>query len=383
MVYTMAAVYYVRDVGMTPLQLVLVGTALEVGYLAFEVPTGVVADAYSRKWSVVAGTALLGVGFIVQGVAPIFVAIAAAEFANGIAHTFISGALEAWIADEIGEEAARGAYLRGAQFSTLGGLAGTLAGAGLATVRLDLPIVTGGGLLLILAAASALLMPEHHFRPAQREDRGSWAQTAHIARQGWRVVRGRPVLTGLVAVTFVEGAFSEGLDRLWEAHVLRNFTLPSLGTVDPVFWFGLINAAAMVLTLAAIEAARRRLDAVGQRQIARALLLLTTVLAASVAVFGLARSFALAVTARLTASVCRAVMEPLYMGWLNRNLDSSVRATVISMGGQANALGQIAGGPAVGALGSAVSLRTAIMASAALLTPAIALYARLLGREQK
>lgn len=235
MVYTMAAVYYVRVVGMSPLQLVLVGTALEAGYFAFEVPTGVVADAYSRKWSVIAGTALLGVGFIAQGLAPLFSAIVVAEFGKGIAHTFISGASEAWIADEIGEEAARRAYLRGAQFSTLGGLAGTLAGAGLATVQLDLPIVTGGGLMLVLAAVLALFMPEHGFRPAPREQRGSWAHMADIARQGWRVVRGRPVLTGLVAVTFVEGAFSEGLDRLWEAHLLANFSLPALGSVDPVF----------------------------------------------------------------------------------------------------------------------------------------------------
>lgn len=165
-VYTMAAVYYVRVVGMSPLQLVLVGTALEVGYFAFEVPTGVVADAYSRKWSVIAGTALLGAGFIVQGVVPVFAVIAAAEMVKGVAHTFISGSWEAWIADEIGEERARRAYLRGAQFSTLGGLGGTLAGAGLATLRLDLPIVTGGCLMLVLAAGLVLLMPEHGFRPA-------------------------------------------------------------------------------------------------------------------------------------------------------------------------------------------------------------------------
>ncbi len=126
--------------------------------------------------------------------------------------------------------------------------------------------------------------------------------------------------------------------------------------------------------------ARRRVDTTGPRQGATVLLQLTAVLAVSVAVFGLARSFALAVAARLVASVCRAVMDPLYVGWLNRDLDPSVRATVISMGGQANALGQIAGGPAVGALGAAVSLRAAMLASAALLTPAVAIYARLRGR---
>ena len=52
---------------MTPLQLVLAGTALEIAYFLFEVPTGVVADPYCRKASVVAGI-LLGPGCVVGAV---------------------------------------------------------------------------------------------------------------------------------------------------------------------------------------------------------------------------------------------------------------------------------------------------------------------------
>ena len=88
-VYTMAAVYYVRVVGMSPLQLVLVGTALEVGYFAFEVPTGVVADAYSRKWSI-AGTAYWARASSSKEWQFVFV-YAAPRWPAGVAHTFISG----------------------------------------------------------------------------------------------------------------------------------------------------------------------------------------------------------------------------------------------------------------------------------------------------
>ena len=38
--WTTAAVYFVRDVGMSPLELVLAGTALEIAYFLFEVPPG-------------------------------------------------------------------------------------------------------------------------------------------------------------------------------------------------------------------------------------------------------------------------------------------------------------------------------------------------------
>ena len=49
----MIAIYFVQQVGMSPLQLVLVGTVMEISVFVFEVPTGVVADLYGRKLSLV------------------------------------------------------------------------------------------------------------------------------------------------------------------------------------------------------------------------------------------------------------------------------------------------------------------------------------------
>jgi DHA3 family tetracycline resistance protein-like MFS transporter len=67
--------------------------------------------------------------------------------------------------------------------------------------------------------------------------------------------------------------------------------------------------------------------------------------------------------------------RPIYMAWLNQRLESNTRATVLSMSGQVDALGQIVGGPGVGAVGL-VSLRAAIVLTAALLAPVLLLYVR-------
>ncbi len=89
MIFTVLAVYFVQTVGMNPLQLVLVGTVVEVTILLFEVPTGIVADAYSRRLSVIIGFALIGVCYLVQGKVPIFAVIIAAEIVRGIGETFL------------------------------------------------------------------------------------------------------------------------------------------------------------------------------------------------------------------------------------------------------------------------------------------------------
>ena len=67
--------------------------------------------------------------------------------------------------------------------------------------------------------------------------------------------------------------------------------------------------------------------------------------------------------------------------WLNRQIsDSSVRATVISIVGQSDAIGQAGGGPALGAIGNVWGIRAALVSGALLLAPAVGLFGRALGR---
>ena len=67
LVATVMIVYHIEKVHLNPLQLILVGTTLEAACFIFEIPTGIVADVYSRKLSIVIGAVLTGLGFILEG----------------------------------------------------------------------------------------------------------------------------------------------------------------------------------------------------------------------------------------------------------------------------------------------------------------------------
>ena len=69
---TVNMVFMVEVAGLDPLQMVLVGTVLEGSVFLFEIPTGVVADAVSRKLSVIIGHGMIGVGFLVLALFPSF-----------------------------------------------------------------------------------------------------------------------------------------------------------------------------------------------------------------------------------------------------------------------------------------------------------------------
>src|SRR5919106_5453608 len=113
--WTLAPVFFVTELGLSPLELVLAGTALEVGYFLFEVPTGIVADTYSRRLSMIVGLIVVGVAFVATGLAGSLAVVIGAAALMGFGWTFVSGAEDAWLYDEVGEERVRGAYQLGAR----------------------------------------------------------------------------------------------------------------------------------------------------------------------------------------------------------------------------------------------------------------------------
>jgi DHA3 family tetracycline resistance protein-like MFS transporter len=375
---TIASVYRIQTVGLNPFELVLVGTVLELAVLTFEVPTGVLADTYSRRLSVIVGFFFIGAGFVLEGSVPVLAAVLAAQVIWGAGYTFISGALQAWIADEVGEGNLGRVYLRGEQADYLGSLVGVIASALLATVALRAPLLVGGLLTVALGLTLALVMPERNFHPSPREGRSSWSQLGNTARGGARLIRARPVLLMLLAIAAFSGMSSEGFDRLWEAHFLKDLGLPTLGGLDPVVWFGVINAGTLVLGYTAAGIMGRTMDVSNATVVARSLFVLDALNAAGILAFALAGNFAFALCTFWFASLVRRLGEPLYLTWLNQGLDPGVRATVISMGSQANALGQIAGGPVIGAVGTLAGIRAALALAGLILSPAVALYGRAL-----
>jgi MFS family permease len=228
-----------------------------------------------------------------------------------------------------------------------------------------------------------LTMPEANIQPHPHARQGVFAGMRATLLEALRFARGSTTLRTVFLVTIIIGAASESFDRLWQVHLL-SFGLPRLESV-----FGgvkleeaqslLVSFAAidLIVTLAGLPVARwaARVDASDPRAVARALLIVTSGAMIGVLGFALSPTLALAIAAFVVARVCREVHGPLSASWLNQRLEPSTRATVLSLNGQADAVGQIAGGPLIGAFGNA-SLRLAIACGAGIFGVCLPLYAR-------
>ena len=115
--WVVMSVYLVQELGLSPLQLVLMGTAMEAAVFLFEIPTGVLADTYSRRLSLIVGYVGMGVTWMLVGVVSAPWLIIGLWGLWGLSYTFTSGAEEAWIADEVGADKVSRVFLRGARRS--------------------------------------------------------------------------------------------------------------------------------------------------------------------------------------------------------------------------------------------------------------------------
>ena len=85
---------------------------------------------------------------------------------------------------------------------------------------------------------------------------------------------------------------------------------------------------------------------------------------------------AVALGAYLTYKVVRSIGGPIMSTWTNQQLETDVRATGFSMSAQVDAFGQVASGPLMGLVATRTSVRVALAATAALLTPPQAVLTR-------
>jgi len=371
LVFTTNSLYEVTVAGLAPLQLVLIGTALEVSTFLFEVPTGIVADVYSRRLSIVIGYLLIGLGLLVEGFFPAFWPILLSSVIWGLGYTFTSGAKQAWISDEIGEESANKLLLRTARLSAYAGMLGLGVTLLLGANNTAIPIRVGALGMILTGIVLAVIMPETGFHPTPKEDRNTWQHMGHIFTQGLQVVKTNPRLINIVFVGLCYGLYSEGLDRLSIKFLVDNFQLPVFLGSTQLSFFIMLDVIGTILYIFAVRIVEKQVDIGNPLAIGRAMLWVTGLLIVSILSFALSPVLILAVGSLLVVGQLRGVAGLLQATWINQKLDSRVRATILSMIGQVDAIGQVFGGPIVGLAANMFSVRLAVGLSSLLLSPAL------------
>ena len=368
--FTITPFYRFQVAGLDNFELVLAGTLMEAAVFCFEIPTGVVADQWSRKWSVIVGHLGIGVGLLIEASVPSVGGVLVGQVVWGIAYTFTSGATVAWLTGELDEPdrvALTRLFLRASRFGSGAALVAVPLAFLLGGWSLRLPIVIAGGISVLLGGWLMMAMGEEHFEPAS--DHATWRGLAHTAGEGVRAIRSSRVLVMLAVAIFLAGGASEVYDRYNEKYLLVDIGAPAWPGWSGLTWMAVIGCMSAALGVVVPWWFQRRhghLDEPAQR---RWIVWLVVVQVVGLLTMAATGSFVVAAAATLLIDRVRSLRGGLLGAWIVPLTPRRNRATVLSTLEQTDSIGQVTLSPALGVIGQVAGISAALAASVALLAP--------------
>ena len=323
---------------------------------ALEMPTGSIADSFGRKRSFVLSCFLHAAGLFIYAAARNFWGFALAEFVIAMGTTCASGAFKAWLVDELDYHGYKVKQKKLDKIFSAEHFAGHLAaafgavvGGILAEKDMALPWIVGGCIALCAGVFSMVMVKEKSFTPEGAfKDQVRQAWPTMKASLGY--ARGNKTVRLIFALGAVQFLAVQAPNMKWQPFFSQGFGMSMVG-------LGLVFAGIRIALMAGISIApwlARRME--NERRFFLALQLATAAgIIGAISCSGLP----LVLSIFLAHEVARGAFDPILESWLNMNIPSRQRATLISLANVAKFLGGALGLLASGLLAQYVSIKAA------------------------
>jgi MFS family permease len=374
--------------GLDIFQVMLVNSAYTVGQLVFEVPTGVVADTIGRRASLMLASFTLMIATLLYVASAQYEwgvwAFVGASILLGLGFTFQTGAADAWLVDALDhtgyDHPKDRVFAWGGMSFGIAMIVGTLAGGFLGQVNLSIPYVVRAVLLGVCLIVTGVLVRDLGFQPRELKVSSFGAETRKIlhtgVQYGWR----HPVVRPLMWVSFASGVFF-----LFGFYVWQRYALDLLGK-EYVWVIGVLTASASLAGVLGNSLVRRIMrEGETRRNPARVLAVSSALMTGLLVCIGLVglvapnpglAPFAIASLLWLGFNAIFGITTPVRQAYLNEQIPSAQRATVLSLDAFFSDGGGAVGQPSLGWLAKAASIPIAWLVGSAFMGATVPLYAR-------
>jgi len=366
-------VVYFFNLGISPVGISLMIMANHIALVVFEIPTGAFADFLGRKTSVFLALLLSGITSTGIYFTDNFISILLLYGLGGVAAAFMSGAFHAWFVDSMqkaGEKDLTEWWGRLASGQQVGGIFGFLIGSGLTWlfgIRI-LWIISGIG-SLILAFNVLSRGKETNISDAKEL---SFKKYVNIVFEGTSYLFKRKLLSTLIFSSFV-WFISTGIFALaWQPYFQEQ-------TIDPKY-FGIILAICMCISIPIL----RKAGALSRKGGGELIILqIIGVLSAAIIVTMVFADKLVWIPYILFGAVY-SLKDPIFQGYINKLIPSSVRSTVLSTYSLLISLATIVSSIIFGIVGKYFGFKALFISSAiiCLLMVLIVEYAKIVKQNQ-
>jgi MFS family permease len=357
---------FLLDAGLSATAAFTANALFTAGMVAFEVPTGVVADTWGRRTSYLLGSLTLAVSTVLywlawQTGAP-FWAWAVTSVLLGLGFTFFSGATEAWLVDALKFTGFKGnlesVFAKGQIVAGAAMLSGSVLGGLVAQwTNLGVPYLLRGLALVVTFVVAFLYMRDWGFVPKPGK---------HPVREMGQVVRSSvhyglgnpPVRWMMLAAPFTFGV------GIYAFYAMQPYLLELYGDEQA---YSIAGLAAAIIAGAQIAGGMvapqvRRLF----RNRTSALLTGLVIEIGLLALLGLTTAFWVAVALLVLWGLIAAATLPIRQAYVNGLIPSEQRATVLSFDNLLGSSGGVVIQPALGKAADVWSYSTSYLVGAAI-----------------
>lgn len=341
---------FLLDGGLTNVEAFAANAIYTLGLVLFEIPTGMIADTWGRRTSYLLGAGIQLAGnllyFWMWHTKGAFFGWGVASLLLGFGYTFFSGALEAWLVDALKHAGYEGdldpIFAKNQIVTGVAMLVGTVAGGFIAQIAsLGAPYLVRAGLQLVSFGVAFVLMEDLGF--AAEKTPGVAKQVKKLASAGWtHGVKNRPVRWVMFAAPFYMGTGIYGF------YAAQPYLLDLFGDQQAIGIAGIAAAGIAGTQIAggfAVPYIRRLF---GRRT--HILLVCASLTTASLVLMGLIQMFAVVVALLVLWAIAFAVNQPVRQAYINAQIPSKERATVLSFDSMVNSTGGVAFQPVLGGI---------------------------------
>lgn len=344
-------IYLQEERGLSLSQAALIDVTFFVAAALGEVPTGIVADTFGRKTSLVVGTALMALSTLAWIVAPTLLLIIVAYVCLGVGFTFLSGAEDALFYESVQLSGCGEAYTRlvGRVGATMtGALAlGSVVSGLLASVALSLPFLTAA-LSYLLSLGVVLTFKEPRGDVSIPQTPKAIGQTLH---ESLAFIRKRPTLRYSIFYLALVPLAALMLETL--------FVQPQAVALGvPVAGIGVVIMGLQMMNIAGSTWSDRLKNRLGEERILYAtpvFIIVSLLLLAALQIFP--SLIFVAVISFVTA-----VLRPLMLNRIQSEVSDTIRATLLSLQSLLGTLVAAIAQPTLGLIADGAGLPAAYIA---------------------
>ena len=330
-------IIFLLERGLNLYEVNLVAFAAIIVTLCFEIPTGAIADVYGRKISFVYSCFIVSFGLILYTTSSSLFIFAIASSIVAIGYTLESGAFTAWLVDSLEYHSCsaslQNVLIKDMQVRAVTGILGIICGAFIADINIAIPWILASIITAITGILAIFLMKEKYFKQQTLSFSKNISKVKWTIKASIHCIKKSNVVKFLFLLGIIQAFSVQSSANHWQPYFSQLF--------ESDITLGYLRSGMLIATIFGATLSSHMFKKKTNKN--KILILLQIIIGLGIFLSGSIVYLPIIIIVFLLISFTAGMFEIIRTVYINENIPSQERATILSFMSMAYSLGAGAG----------------------------------------